>query len=87
VKSNIVGRLVATLTLLGEMNISLVSGVGIDDDDDFAKRRQDLRLGIEALRVRRNLIIFESEKVRTLDIDILKTHSVVSSIEVSRGSE
>ena len=59
---NIVGRLVATLTWLGEMNISLVSGVGIDDEDDFV--RQDLRLGIEVLRGWRNLIIFEGEKVR-----------------------
>jgi len=61
---NIVGRLVATLTWLGEMNISLVSGVGIDDEDDFVKCRQDLRLGIEVLRGWRNLIIFEGEKVR-----------------------
>jgi hypothetical protein len=81
VKSNIVGRLVATLTLLGEMNISLVSGVGIDDEDDFAKCRQDLRLGIKALRVRRNLIIFESEKVRTLDIDILKLTLLYSELK------
>ena len=61
---NIVGRLVATLTWLGEMNISLVSGVGIDDEDDFVKCRQDLRLVIEVLRGWRNLIIFEGEKVR-----------------------
>ena len=61
---NIVGRLVATLTWLGEMNISLVSGVGIDDEDDFVKCRQDLSLGIEVLRGWRNLIIFEGEKVR-----------------------
>ena len=61
---NIVGRLVATLMWLGEMNISLVSGVGIDDEDDFVKCRQDLSLGIEVLRGWRNLIIFEGEKVR-----------------------
>ena len=61
---NIVGRLVATLTWLGEMNISLVSGVGIDDEDDFVKCRQDLRLEVEVLRGWRNLIIFEGEKVR-----------------------
>ena len=61
---NIVGRLVATLTWLGEINISLVSSVGIDDEDDFVKCQQDLRLGIEVLRGWRNLIIFEGEKVR-----------------------
>jgi hypothetical protein len=48
------------------MNISLVSGVGIDDEDGFVKcrQREDLRLGIEVLRGWRNLIIFEGEKMR-----------------------
>jgi len=46
---NMVGRATATLTWLGEMNISQVRGVDFDDNENLVKRR-NLRLGFKIVR-------------------------------------